>query len=532
VFIVVCNNTNVSKLVFDYIAGWEKPPSSPPAGGGRQAGGAVQAGQLPIFRNDDGRGGWLQRPNTILVDSQQLESGEAMGDEFKKMAAREIEEFKADYRLRFPGRDTDNLTDEDLLREVMNTVGKAGKLGEHVKCVVSVSMLTEGWDANTVTHVLGVRAFGTQLLCEQVVGRGLRRMSYAANEQGLFEPEYAEVYGVPFSFIPCSGSTKEPKPGPIPTRVRALDSRIASEITFPRLLGYRYDIPGERLTAAFTADSQLSLTPADLPTKTENAPIVGETSIHTLDDLKRRRPNEVAFLLAKLTLEKYFRDDDSNDKPWLFPQLLAIAKRWLAECVTCKGQTFPQLLLLIEFAHDAADRIYKGIVAATGGAPALKPILRPYDTLGSTRYVDFDTTRPVYATRADKCHISHVVADTDSWEQKLAQVLEDMDEVVRYVKNHNLGFHIPYTLSGEERNYMPDFIVCINDGRGPDDLLNLIIEVTGEKKKDKAAKVTTTRTLWVPAVNNQGGFGRWAFIEIADPWDAEALIRAQVAQSG
>lgn len=164
VFIVVCNNTNVSKWVFDYIAGWEKQI-------GEQI--IVQAGQLSIFRNDDGNGAWLHRPNTILVDSHQLESGESMSDDFKKIAAREIDEFKADYRARFPGRDTDNLTDEDLLREVMNTVGKAGKLGEHVKCVVSVSMLTEGWDANTVTHILGVRAFGTQLLCEQVIGRAL-----------------------------------------------------------------------------------------------------------------------------------------------------------------------------------------------------------------------------------------------------------------------------------------------------------------------------------------------------------------------
>ena len=197
VFIVVCNNTNVSKLVFEYIAGWGKQIDDQSI---------VQAGQLPIFRNDDGNGGWLHRPNTILVDSRQLESGEAMSDDFKKIAAREIDEFKAEYRARFPGRDADDLTDEDLLREVMNTVGKAGKLGEHIRCVVSVSMLTEGWDANTVTHVLGVRAFGTQLLCEQVVGRALRRMSYAANKDGHFDPEYAEVYGVPFSFIPCSGA--------------------------------------------------------------------------------------------------------------------------------------------------------------------------------------------------------------------------------------------------------------------------------------------------------------------------------------
>jgi type III restriction enzyme len=522
VFIVVCNNTNVSKLVFDFIAGWEK-----------QIGGQaiVQAGQLPIFRNDDGNGAWLHRPNTILVDSQQLESGEAMSEDFKKIAAREIEEFKADYRIRFPGRDTDDLADEDLLREVMNTVGKAGKLGEHVKCVVSVSMLTEGWDANTVTHVLGVRAFGTQLLCEQVVGRALRRMSYAANAKGHFNPEYAEVYGVPFSFIPCSGATADPKPGPLPTRVRALENRIACEIIFPRLLGYRYDVGSDRLTATFTDDSRLTLSTIDIPTKTENSPIVGESSIHTLDDLKRRRPNEVAFLLAKLTLEKYFRDDDGTDKPWLFPQLLGIAKRWLDDCVTLKDNTFPQLLLLIEFAHDAADRIYKAIVASTDGAAALKPIMRPYDTIGSTHEVDFDTTRAVFATRGDKCHISHVVADTGSWEQKMAEVLEDMPEVIRYVKNHNLSFTIPYTLNGEERNYIPDFIACIDDGHGPDDLLNLIVEVTGEKKKDKVAKVATARTLWVPAINNHGGFGRWAFVDVADPWDAKNLIRGFLKQA-
>jgi type III restriction enzyme len=245
-----------------------------------------------------------------------------------------------------------------------------------------------------------------------------------------------------------------------------------------------------------------------------------------LDDLKRRRPNEVAFLLAKLTLEKYFRDENGHDKPWLFPQLLGIAKRWLAECVTLKDNTFPQLLLLIEFAHDAADRIYKAIVQAQPGAPTLKPILRPYDTVGSTRYVDFDTIRSTYSTRADKCHVSHVVADTESWEQKMAQALEDMDEVLRYVKNHNLGFTIPYTLNGEEHQYIPDFVVVIDNGRGPENPLNLIVEVTGEKKKDKAAKVSTARTLWLPAINNHGGFGRWAFVEIGDPWDAKNLIRA------
>jgi type III restriction enzyme len=189
------------------------------------------------------------------------------------------------------------------------------------------------------------------------------------------------------------------------------------------------------------------------------------------------------------------------------------------------------LLLLIEFASDAADRIYKAIVASSSDTATLKPILRPYDTLGSTRYVDFDTTRPVYATRADKCHISHVVADTGTWEQKMAQALEEMPEVIRYVKNHNLGFSIPYTLSGEEKNYIPDFIACIDDGNGGNDLLNLLVEVSGENRKDKAAKVATARTLWVPAVNHHSGFGRWDFIEITDPWDAENSIRAMIKEN-
>ncbi len=520
VFIVVCNNTNVSKLVFDYVAGWEKPLPDGTT--------TLVPGNLPVFSNvRDGQ--WSARPNTVLIDSEQLESGEAMGPEFKKMAAREIEEFKSEYRARFPGRDPEDLTDEDLLREVMNTVGKPGKLGEQVKCVVSVSMLTEGWDANTVTHILGVRAFGTQLLCEQVVGRGLRRMNYVPNADGMFAPEYAEVYGVPFSFIPCSGSTVDPPPGLIPTRVRAIEDRIACEITFPRVAGYRYDLPGETIQAKFTDASKLTLSTTDVPTRVENAPIVGEISIHTLDDLKRRREQEAAFLLAKLTLEKYFRDDEGSTKHWMFPQLVEIARDWMRACLTCKDNTFPQMLLFLEIAHDASDRIYHSVVASHEGEKALKPILEPYNTTGSTRYVDFDTTRPVYATNPLYCHVSHVVADTQSWEQKMAQVLEELADqgIVRsYVKNQNLNFHIPYTMNGEEHRYIPDFLVRLDDGRGPGDLLNLIVEVTGEKDKDKAAKVSTARNLWIPAVNNHGGFGRWAFLEIDDPWDAKHMIEA------
>jgi len=533
VFIVVANNTNVSKMIFDYIAGWEKPLPDGTT--------VAVPGRLPLFSNVVG-GQFTSRPNTILVDSEQLESGEAMSDDFKKIAATEIAEFKADYRTRFPGSDPDKLTDEDILREVCNTVGKPGKLGENIRCVVSVSMLTEGWDANTVTHILGVRAFGTQLLCEQVVGRGLRRMSYHATphtvtlpdgstaECEAFPVEYAEVYGVPFSFIPSAGSSSDPKPGPIPTRVRALDDRLACEITFPRIDAYRYDLPAERLTAVFNKDSRLVLSTEHLPTKVENAPIVGETSIHTLDDLRKRRPQEVAFLIAKRVLEHYFRDDQQNTKPWLFPDLLTITRRWMSECLTLHDNTFPQLLLLLENAYDAADRIYKAIVASSDGEKRLLPIPKPYDVVGSTGSVDFDTIRPTYKTNPDKCHISHVVADTGTWEQKLAQTLEDMDEVICYAKNQNLGFSIPYTINGDQKNYVPDFLVRYDDGHGRDDPLNLIVEVTGESKKDKKIKTSTARTLWVPAVNNAGTWGRWGFIEILDPWNAKTEIVAAVQQ--
>jgi type III restriction enzyme len=351
----------------------------------------------------------------------------------------------------------------------------------------------------------------------------------------MFTPEYAEVYGVPFSFIPCSGSASDPKPGPMPTRVRALEERSACEITFPRLLGYRYELPNEKLSATFTEESGLSLSTADLPTRVENAPIVGESSIHTLDDLKNRREQEVAFLLAKLVLEKYFRQDgaqsversathqfDAEVQAWLFPQVLNIAKGWLRECVTCKDNTFPQLLLLLAFTHEAADRIYRAIVRSQSGETTLLPILHPYDTIGSTRYVDFDTTRETYLTAPNKCHVSHVALDSN-WEAKMAQSLEEMEEVVCYVKNQGLGFTISYTINGSEHNYQPDYIVRLRNQQG--NLTNLIVEVTGEKKKDKAAKVATARTMWVPAVNNHGGFGRWAFLEIADPWEAKNAIR-------
>jgi type III restriction enzyme len=192
-FIIVCNNTSTSKLVYDYISGFQRE--------NEDGSDTLENGRLALFRNFDEHGNQIARPRTLLIDSAQLESGDALDDNFRAMAADEIDRFRREIIERTGDiRQAENLTDQNLLREVMNTVGKEGRLGDSIRCVVSVSMLTEGWDANTVTHVLGVRAFGTQLLCEQVIGRALRRQSYDLNDDNLFNVEYADVLGIPFDF--------------------------------------------------------------------------------------------------------------------------------------------------------------------------------------------------------------------------------------------------------------------------------------------------------------------------------------------
>src|SRR5450756_2335995 len=232
---------------------------------------------------------------------EQLESGEALDDNFRDMATDEIDRFRREIIERTGDRQqAEGLTDQELLREVMNTVGKEGRLGESIRCVVSVSMLTEGWDANTVTHVLGVRAFGTQLLCEQVIGRALRRQSYDLNEEGLFNVEYADVLGLPFDFT-AKPVVAPPQPPRETGQYKAIrPDRDALEIRFPRVEGYRVELPEERLTAVFNADSVLELTP-DLvgPTITKNAGIIGQEVDLSLRHLGDIRPSTLLFHLTQ-----------------------------------------------------------------------------------------------------------------------------------------------------------------------------------------------------------------------------------------
>ena len=246
----------------------------------------------------------------------------------------------------------------------MNTVGKEGRLGASVRCVVSVSMLTEGWDANTVTHVLGVRAFGTQLLCEQVIGRALRRQSYEVNDDGRFDTEYADILGIPFDF------TAEPVVAP-PNRpretvqVKALrPERDALEIRFPRVAGYRVEIPEDRLTAEFNEDHVYVLTPAEVgPSITRNSGIIGEIVDLNLQHLDDLRPSTLLFHLTQRLLYTHWRDPGEEPKLYLFGQLKRIVKQWLDTCLVCKGDTYPGLLMYQALADIACNRITKAITA-------------------------------------------------------------------------------------------------------------------------------------------------------------------------
>lgn len=522
-FIVVCNNTSTSKLVYDYISGFRSENQDGSSG--------FVNGRLPLFRNFDEHGEQLPRPNTLLIDSEQLESGDALDRNFRQMAEDEIERFRREIIERTGDRkQADNLTDQDLLREVMNTVGKEDRLGESIRCVVSVSMLTEGWDANTVTHVLGVRAFGTQLLCEQVIGRALRRQSYELNEENLFNVEYADVLGIPFDFT-AKPVIAPPQPPRQTVHVKAVrPERDALEIQFPRVQGYRVELPEERLTAEFTTDSILELTPKLVgPSVTQNAGIIGESVDLNLVHTGDMRMSTLLFHLTQRLLYTKWRDPGDEAKLHLFGQLKRITKQWLDSCLVCKGGTYPAQLMYQELADMACERITAAITRSLVGTRPIKAVLDPYNPLGSTSHVSFNTSKTErWETAADRCHINWVILDSD-WEAEFCRVAERHPKVKTYVKNHSLGFEVPYRYGSETRKYLPDFIVQVNDGRGDDDLLNLIVEIKGYRGEDAKDKKATMETYWVPGVNNLKQFGRWAFAEFGDVYLIEADFNAKVA---
>jgi type III restriction enzyme len=526
-FIIVCQNTSISKLVYDFVSGFERQNDDDTS--------TLVNGRFPLFRNfDETTGNKLPRPNTLLIDSEQLEAGDALDTNFRNMAEDEIERFRREIIERTgDAHAAENITDQELLREVMNTVGKAGQLGGSIRCVVSVSMLTEGWDANTVTHVLGIRAFGTQLLCEQVIGRALRRQSYDLNEEGpdegLFNVEYADVFGIPFDFT-AKPVISPPQPPRETVQVKAVSpERDSLEITFPRVEGYRVELPDERLTADFTDDSTLELTP-DLvgPSIVRNSGIIGESVDMNLEHLDDMRPSTLIFHLTKRLLDTNFRDSGEEPKLFLFGQLKRITKEWLDSYLTCKGGAYPAQLMYQDLADMACDRITAAITRQFVGDRPIKVLLDPFNPVGSTMHVRFNTSKlDRWETSSDRCHINWVVLDSD-WEAEFCRVAESHPQVRAYVKNHGLGLEVPYRYGSESRAYRPDFIVLVDDGYGSEDLLHLVVEIKGYRREDAKAKKDTMDTYWVPGVNHLGAHGRWAFAEFTDVYLIESDFKDEV----
>ena len=521
-FIIVCHNIAASKLVYDYVSGFHRT---------REDGSKVlENGHFALFRNFDRDGRPFGRPRTLLINSEQLESGDAFDPSFRRMAAPEIDRFRREIVERTGDRrQAEDLGDEDLLREVMNTVGKAGRLGDSIRCVVSVSMLSEGWDASTVTHVLGVRAFGTQLLCEQVVGRALRRQSYEPDDDGRFPVEYADVLGIPFDFTATPVATP-PRPPRETVHVKAVrPERDPLEIRFPRVAGYGVELPADRLSAEFNEDSVLELTPELVgATETRNSGIIGESVDLDLAHAGGVRTAQVVYELTAYLLSAKFRDANGEPRLYLFGQLKRIVRRWLDACLVCKGGTRVSQVTYKTIADLACRRLADGITRSRlrGGNP-VKVVLDPYNPGGSTARVNFHTSKTSrYETDAGRCHVDWAILDSD-WEAELCRVVERHPQVVAWVKNHNLGFEVPYRIGAQPRTYLPDFIVLLDDGHGEDDLLHLVIEVKGYRGEDARDKKAAMETCWVPGVNRHGGYGRWAFAELRDVYTMQDDLEAR-----
>jgi len=520
VFIVVCNNTSVSKEVYKYIAGYEYETEN----GERK----VIGGAKDLFNNYDQLDRPKHRPPTLLIDSDALENGNQVNDDFKKIYAAEIAEFKKDY-VRIHGQGSaENITDAEILREVVNTVGQQGKLGAFIRCVVSVSMLTEGWDANTVTHIMGIRAFGSQLLCEQVAGRALRRMNYFlqgydkdGNETTdkrkivveKFPPEYAHIIGVPFNMFKGGKTTEPVIPRKTVQVVPIPEQQKLFEITFPNVVGYRVENENGELRYDFSSIESYDIDATKTPTE---ATMASAFSPHEermeVKSILEKRDNEIIYLLTKELIKAHFSDGE-NPKFQLFNRLKKIVEEWYKNKVRLIGIRGDQWKKLLYF-HDPkpiVDHIARGINPHLNTSEYIRPVFNYYNQFGSTKYAGGLTTKDVYATK--KSHLNYVVEDS-GWEGIAAKALEELPEVEKYVKNNFLDFKIPYVKDGKDHDYFPDFIVGYRASDGS--VKNLIVEISG-MSKDKDEKKWYVENRWLPAVNSvkdKFDYPEWDFIEI------------------
>lgn len=524
VFIVVCNNTAVSKEVYKYIAGYEYEDAK-----GEKV---VVDGVKELFSNyHPVTKAPLKRPPTLLIDSDALENGEQINDEFKKIFAAEIEEFKKDYARMHGQGSIEKITDAEILREVVNTVGKQGKLGAHIRCVVSVSMLTEGWDANTVTHIMGLRAFGSQLLCEQVAGRALRRMNYflqGYDKEGnptndkrkmvieKFPPEYAHIIGVPFKLFK-GGKTVTPPPPVDMTHVTALPVRQKEmEIEFPNVVGYRVENYDGIIQYDFSKIENYEVRGDITPIVTKMSSAFSRDEIDIkIKSVLEKRDTEIIWWLTKELIKYHFSDEDGNKNFQKFNKLKQIVTDWYQSKVllmNIEDESYKRLLYFEE-PKKIVDHIARGINPHINTSEHIRPVFNYYNKFSSTKYVNGNTVKDVYPTA--KSHVNYVVMDSD-WEGIAAKTLEEIETVECYVKNQFLGFTIPYVKEGKDKMYYPDFIARGKNKEGK--YINLIIEISG-MSKDKAEKKWFVESRWLPAVNalkDKYNYPEWHFIEIAN----------------
>ena len=443
--------------------------------------------------------------------------------------------------------------EKELLRLKTATVGKAqwpdGKApegweelaeppGKNVRCVVSVGMLSEGWDAQNVTQILGLRAFGSQLLCEQVVGRGLRRMNYAPDPAtGLLTPEYCDVFGVPFEVIPVQGArVSEPILQRPSTLVQALEERKGLAIEFPRVEGFVRDVRS-RVQCNVAGVAALKVEPQIEPTavviRTQVGWVVGTKGMNSstgeAETVTRERFYEehriqrTIFEMAREVTEAFARRNEeraavegerasSLAHRALFPQILGIVERYVDERVERAPNARIEELALKRYRDTIVSRLSAAIEPDTdAGEAALLPRIDRQRPIGSTADVQFRTVKPTKGTI--KSPISHVVLDS-TWEGAAAFHLEQSPHVISYAKNDRLDFEILYDWESRTPRYIPDFLVVLDVGGGQ--RVTLILEIKGQETEQDRAKWTAARQ-WVSAVNNHGGFGRWAHQVCKDP---------------
>jgi type III restriction enzyme len=343
--------------------------------------------------------------------------------------------------------------------------------------------------------------------------------------------EYADVLGIPFDFT-AKPVIAPPQPPRETIRVKAVrPERDALEIRFPRVAGYRVELPEERLTARFNEDSIMELTP-DLvgPTITKNQGIIGEGVDLNLFHTGDLRQSTLLFHLTKRLLYTHWRDPGEEPKLYLFGQLKRITKEWLDHYLHCKGGAYPAQLMYQELADMACKRITDGITRplVEEGQHPIKAMLDPYNPTGSTLHVNFTTSKADrWETDARRSHVNWIILDSD-WEAEFCRVAEAHPRVRAYVKNHNLGMEVPYRYGSETRRYIPDFIVLVDDGRGENDPLHLIVEIKGYRREDAKEKKATMENYWAPGVNNLKQYGRWAFAEFTEVYRIEAEFEARV----